>query len=114
MCVEELIVGALPHIIVYTPGPTSTSHNTHQTSTYACPWKRLQSTTSSLKYYDERTYLATHNGVHGYSLFLALAVALLPLSATLVMATSPPTTPPAEPPRDPDLWRFEDTGATCE
>jgi serine/threonine protein kinase len=30
------------------------------------------------------------------------------------MTTSPPTTPPAEPPQDPDLWRFEDTGATCE
>ncbi|KAF2847505.1 kinase-like protein [Plenodomus tracheiphilus IPT5] len=30
------------------------------------------------------------------------------------MGSSPPSTPPAEVPRDPDLWRFEDTGATCE
>jgi hypothetical protein len=30
------------------------------------------------------------------------------------MTSSPPATPPAEPPHDPELWRFDDTGATCE
>jgi serine/threonine protein kinase len=30
------------------------------------------------------------------------------------MTLSPSATPPAEPPHDPELWRFDDTGATCE
>jgi serine/threonine protein kinase len=30
------------------------------------------------------------------------------------MASSRPATPPTEPPQDPQLWRFEDVGATCE
>jgi hypothetical protein len=34
--------------------------------------------------------------------------------SNFAMTSSPPATPPAEPPHDPELWRFDDTGATCE
>jgi hypothetical protein len=30
------------------------------------------------------------------------------------MTSNPPATPPAEPSHNPELWRFDDTGATCE
>ncbi|KAF1918241.1 kinase-like domain-containing protein [Ampelomyces quisqualis] len=43
----------------------------------------------------------------------AAARAVDPFRATFAM-TSPPATPPVEPPHDSELWRFEETGATCE